>query len=172
MTTDAAAPALTPADAWHRPAWPYLEGYLLGGNAVLTLANERTGTRFTYQVELATTERDGTPREEPSLWFVRVLTSADNDDPRAYTYLGTLRGERPHPRYAHGRASPVGLDAPSAQGFDWLWRRLARPNDPPGDHVRWWTAGRCSACGRLLTSEWATVGLGETCARRRGVSLP
>ena len=50
--------------------------FITAGNATFTLVSARTGTRFTYRVREAETTRPNAPR----IFFVSVLTGADNEN--------------------------------------------------------------------------------------------
>lgn len=123
--------------------------FILAGNARVTLESAKTGARYTYRVR----------QKEDGFYFVSVLTGSDNE--ADYTYLGTIRDAR----YAHGRKSCIGADAPSAKAFEWAWPRLAAGAAPVGLNV--WHEGRCGRCNRPLTvPESIASGFGPECAGR------
>jgi hypothetical protein len=128
--------------------------FMLAGNAHVTFQSRRTGTRFTYRVSAAEA-REGDTRTPPH--FVSVLTGPDH-----YEYLGCIFGAQ---RYAHGRKSRIGSDAPSAVAFEWVWSRLISGEMHPELGI--WHEGRCGACGRRLTDPLSiSSGLGPVCAGR------
>jgi len=122
--------------------------FILGGNATVTLASERTGARFTYAVKAPTkpTENGGLviDHSNDAPRFVKVLTGSDNE--ADYQFLGTIF---PDGRFVHGRKSRIGLGAPSAKAFAWSWQHLNVGRVPEGLQV--WHEGRCGRCGRKLT---------------------
>lgn len=127
--------------------------FIRAGNARFTLASKRTGTRFTYRVRRC----DDADKE---LWFVSLLTGADNE--ASYAYLGTLRAQQ---GYAHGRKSRVGADAPGVVAFAWAYDALRNGVMPA--QLECWHEGRCGRCGRALTvPESLARGLGPECAGR------
>lgn len=128
--------------------------FLLAGSAHVTFQSRKTGTRFTYRVQLAEA-RQGDDRAPPH--FVSVLTGPDD-----YAYLGCIfEGQC----YVHGRKSRIAADAPSAVAFDWVWRTLTAGQMHPELAV--WHEGRCGKCGRRLTTpESISSGLGPVCAGR------
>lgn len=122
---------------------------LLAGHAIFTVSNVKTGNRFTYKV----TECD----DKPGLYFVNVLTGADNTSD--YAYLGTVRSGQ----YAHGRKSRITEDALSAKAFTYVWNHL--DGLPPCVEVH--HAGRCLRCGRMLTvPESIEMAYGPECAKK------
>jgi len=124
--------------------------FALAGNARLTLVSDRTGARQTFKVSQCKNRETGA--REP-LWFVSVLTGADNESD--YTYLGTIRDGTGGHRYSHGRKSPIAETATSATVFAWFWRDLAS-RSAQGElflhaALQVWHEGRCGRCGRALT---------------------
>jgi predicted transcriptional regulator len=83
--------------------------FLLAGSAHVTFQSRRTGTRFTYRVQVRQCH-PGDVSLGPS-HFVAVLTGSDNDGDDGL-------------RYSHGKKSRIAKDAPSAIAFDWVWRTL------------------------------------------------
>jgi len=128
----------------------YRRAFILGGDAIFTLVNPRSGSRFTYRVRGKDADGGG------SIYFVQVLTGPNNRED--YQFLGTIF---PDGRYRHGHKSPLRPDAPSAKAFQWLWEHME-------NHVvEVWHEGKCSRCGRALTDpESIQRGLGPICAER------
>lgn len=155
MTTQAATmePAGGAEDKRRKLTGKAIKTFVMAGHARFTLVSLRTGTRFTYEVVAADDEAD-------SRMFVRVLTGADNEGD--YTYLGTIFDRS---RYAHGRRSRIGQDAPSAVAFAWAWPRLCVGVDLMNCEI--WHEGRCGRCGRVLTvPESIDSGIGPVCAEK------
>lgn len=69
-------------------------------------------------------------------------------------------------------ATPVlSSDTPKVRGFGWVKGRVEAGRDL-GDHVQFWTEGRCCTCGRKLTNPKSIDALeGPICSRRRGIDL-
>jgi hypothetical protein len=129
----------------------YRRAYILGGDAIFTLQNPKTGVRFTYRVKGKEAEGD-----KGTLYFVQLLAGPNNRED--YKFLGTIF---PDGRYRHGSKSPIRPDAPSAKAFAWIWEHMENPN------VEVWHEGKCSRCGRALTDpESIQRGLGPICAER------
>ncbi len=127
-----------------------VRAFALAGSATLTLESVKTGARFTFKIEAA---------DDGGLHFVKVLTGADNEND--FAYLGTIRADR----FAHGRKSKIGLDAPSARAFAWAWPHLAAGTIP--DALNVWHEGRCGRCNRKLTvPESIASGFGPECSGR------
>ena len=135
--------------------------YIAGGHGRVTLVSHKTGDRFTYK--FGKPEQDpGDTREVPV--FVGLLSGPDNEGD--YQYLGNLwtvgiSGLR----YAHGRKSKAGPDAPSVAAFGWMLALLMRGKVP--EKAELWHEGRCGRCGRTLTvPESIERGMGPVCAAR------
>ena len=147
--------------------------FMLAGKAHVTFQSRRTGTRFTYRIELAkrrpdpqnylvvpSFEEDATFWKRSRLHFVAVLTGPDNGG--SYEYLGCIYDRR---AYAHGRKSRIDPSAPSAVAFTWVWSRLTGGEMHPKLGV--WHEGRCGRCGRRLTTPRSiSIGMGPTCEQR------
>lgn len=129
---------------------------LLAGRAVFTLRNRQTGRRLTYKISVC--------RDNAALFFVQVLTGANNE--ADYQYLGTIRGQT----YAHGAKSQITEDAQSARVFAWFW--CHRHCLPAGVDV--YHEGHCLRCGRILTvPESISTGIGPECSKKLGpLALP
>lgn len=145
-TTDAPAGRLT-GDA------ASLKAYLLGGEAIFSAVSAATGARFTFKVIAA---------DDGRAHFVRVLTGSANDDPRSWTFLGTVFDGA---RWNHSRKSPIGDGAGSARAWRWVWLAVAEGAFP--EDVELYHDGRCARCRRLLTvPSSVSAGLGPECARK------
>lgn len=125
--------------------------FTLAGKATITLRSLATGGRFTYRVKKS---------EDGRVWFVSVLSGADNES--SYTFLGTIKQDR---TYAHGRKSRVSPVAQSAKAFAWFEDNVIRRGSLP-DTVEVWHEGRCGRCNRKLTvPESISHGFGPECVR-------
>lgn len=130
------------------------KAFMLGGNARVTLESQSTGARFTYRIRAA---------EDGGLYFVSVLTGADNESD--FAYLGTIRGDR----FEHGRKARLSPDAPSARAFAWAWPHIAAGQVPAALGV--WHEGRCGRCNRPLTVPHSiATGFGPECANVLGIA--
>jgi hypothetical protein len=128
--------------------------YILAGDARVTLVSKKTGTRFTFEVNLKRAQ-DGAPA---SPHFVKVLTGPQNT--RDYDFLGSIFDRS---AYRHGRKAKIGPDAPSTKAFAWVFDRLVKGQLP--EQVEIWHEGRCGRCGRPLTTpESIASGIGPVCA--------
>lgn len=134
-----------------------IKGFMMAGKATLTVENEKTGNRFTFNVRA--------PREaDESRMFVKVLTGACNESD--YSYLGTIFKSDGGPRYFHGKKSAIGPEAPSARAFAWLFDRLFGDKSLP-EEVAVYHDGRCGRCGRKLTTpESVLSGFGPECREK------
>jgi hypothetical protein len=124
--------------------------FVMAGNSTFTLVSRKTGTRFTYKVQVA---KDG------NMHFVKALTGQDNEN--SFTYFGYIRRDV----FLHGKKSRIGIDAPSVKAFAWFWRRLVSGGNLAA--MEFYHEGHCGRCGRKLTvPESIRTGLGPECAGR------
>lgn len=134
--------------------------FVLAGNAIVTLQSDKTGQHYTYRVQRAK-GRDDLPAD---MWFVKLLTGADNNN--AYTYIGCMdkRG---------GDGVGIGLrltaksllkdDAAPVRGWRYMWAAITAGRLPANMTVR--HEGRCGRCNRRLTvPESLDRGIGPECA--------
>jgi hypothetical protein len=129
--------------------------YMLAGAARVTLVSVKTGTRFTYRIAV---------KDEGRVAFVGALVGADNE--RDFAFLGTIFDGA---RFAHGRKSRIGADAPSVKAFAWAWAALSAGRVP--ETLEIWHEGRCGRCGRALTVPGSIAsGIGPECAKKMGGS--
>jgi len=125
--------------------------FILGGFAIFTIVNTKTGNRFTYKVVSKEVS------EGRTLYFVSVLTGSDNN--KDYSFLGTIFDNG---QYYHGKRSRISKDAQSAKAFQWLLNRLDSHTDL--GPVEAYHEGRCGRCGRKLTTpESIKSGFGPVC---------
>lgn len=129
--------------------------FLEAGNATVTVRSRATGNRFTYRVRKS---QDG------AISFVSLLKGPDNES--SYAYFGYVR----RGVFFHGgQKARVGRDAPSAKGFEWLWKSLQQDHMPSTVEV--WHEGRCGRCNRKLTVPSSIAsGIGPDCAEQMGFS--
>lgn len=137
--------------------------FLFGGNAVLTVVSQKTGTRYTFKVaELDEAKRK--PGQGP-LHFVSLLNGPDNL--ADYVFLGTIFDKT---TYRHSRKSRVTEAAGSAIAFKWFFENVLR------DQLRGidvYHEGRCGRCGRALTVPESVVsGFGPECRDKLGIDTP
>jgi len=135
--------------------------FILGGKALFTIKNSKTGNRFTYKV---TIPKDRTP-EEADLFFVKLLTGNDNSDSYSYKYIGCIRKGQPQAYFYYGRKSNVSENASGVKAFDFVFNKFIAPELAHPD-LEVWHEGKCCRCGRTLTvPESIESGIGPECAR-------
>jgi hypothetical protein len=123
--------------------------FILGGNALFTVQNTKTGNRFTYKV---------TKHKKEDVFFVKVLTNPD-----IYQFVGSIRHNS---QYKHSSKSRISIDSQSVKVFDYLIIKLMSNTLP--DFVQIWHEGRCGRCGRTLTvPESIESGFGPECIKRQ-----
>ena len=142
-----------------------IESYCVAGKATVTIANEKRGTSFTFQVMAPKkkTPKGGVKVDyDANVRFVSLLTGSNNES--GYTYLGTLHRQQDGSwLYRHGAKSPIGKDARGAKAFAWTWENLGQL--PPALVVR--HSGKCGRCKRKLTTvESLNSGIGPECAKK------
>lgn len=129
--------------------------FILAGKAIFTIHNPETRGRFTYKVVKSSKMKD--------TLFVSILTRPDNV--RGWSKLGLIR---PNGKFVVPRKWRIGMWAPSAEAFAWIWSNVRRGK--PVDPAEFWHQGRCARCGRRLTvPESIETGFGPECARRVGI---
>lgn len=128
-----------------------VETALTAGHAILTFVSTETGDYFTYQV---------TKAEDEELWFVKVLTSGDNQ--AGYSYLGVMFYKDGKLSYNSTSGSKISADALSNIVFDWVVKKLDRLDLLVKMEIS--HAGYCLRCGKLLTTpESIESGFGPYC---------
>jgi hypothetical protein len=126
--------------------------YMLAGNAIVTFESQKTGTHFTYQINV---KKGGDAKVGPH--FVKVLTRPD-----FYEFLGTIFDGK---FYRHGSKSRISDEAKSNQALMWVWKKLSGGQMPESLAV--FHEGRCGRCGRRLTTpESVSSGIGPECAKK------
>lgn len=127
--------------------------FVEAGHARFTLVSEKTGQRYTYQVNKA---------KEGDAKFVSLLTGPSNTDD--YNYLG-LYDRTQGMRLT--RKSRMTADSAPVKAFSWTVRHLVAGKFPQG--LEFWHEGRCCRCGRTLTvPESIENGIGPECAKKMG----
>jgi hypothetical protein len=134
--------------------------YTLAGHATLTLTSQKTGARYTFQINQAKDENG----ERKPMWFVGLLTGPDNYADYAYVGLLTQNGDfrlTAKSRYT-GDSTPV-------KAFQYFWKWVSDGEMPPHMEIR--HEGSCGRCGRKLTvPESIDRGIGPECFGRMGVA--
>jgi hypothetical protein len=128
--------------------------FMLAGKATVTFRSAKTGTHFTYKIQLGEKRQPN----DPDTWFVKVLTGPDNSN--SFTYMGMIRNGR----FGLTRASKIGSDATSYKTFTWVFDNLQKGVMP--ELLEIWHEGRCGKCGKKLTvPESIATGFGPDCAK-------
>jgi hypothetical protein len=130
--------------------------FILAGNSTVTF--QGANSRFTFKITRAKDSKF-------PLWFVKVLSGADNQND--FTFLGTLQNRYTQVMYVHSRKSDVSETASSVAVFKWVINRLI--NNQPHDDLGIFHEGRCGRCGRKLTVPGSIEsGYGPNCAAKIG----
>ena len=121
-------------------------GFMLAGNATITILNTITGNRFTYKVK----------KHKDDLFFVKVLTS-----PETYTFIGSIFKNK----FKHSTKSKISNEAQSVIVFNYVLSHLL--SGTLNSCVEIWHEGMCGRCGRALTvPESIESGIGPECAKK------
>lgn len=124
--------------------------FILAGKAFTTFKNANTDNRFTYKIKR---------HKDKDIFFVYVLTDADNTDPYSYTFLGTIF--RRHD-FFRSKKSRVPESDVKIKVFKYVFERLWSETLPW--FIEIWHEGRCGRCGRRLTvPESCETGYGPEC---------
>lgn len=133
--------------------------FILGGKAIFTIKNSKTGNRFTYKVTIPKTE---TP-ENSGIYFVKLLTGSDNEG--SYSYIGYIRKGHPQPYFYYGKKSKIGEGSTGVKAFDVVFNNFIGAGKSHVD-LEVWHEGKCCRCGRTLTvPESIESGIGPECSR-------
>jgi Family of unknown function (DUF6011) len=133
--------------------------FLRAGKATVTLVSLRTGTRFTYRVNIPRDQNTGELVTDGTL-MVGVLTGPDNNS--SYQWLGRVSRDIFWVGRKNPRPGEISKDAPSARAFQFAWQQLLRNQIPAELEI--WHEGRCGRCGRRLTvPESIAQGFGPEC---------
>lgn len=129
-----------------------IRNYITGAQAMFTLVSKDTGNRYSYRAREA----------EGRGWFIDILTGPDNN--KDYSYAGfmfiTKSGDLGFKFY-----EKINKDSQPANVIRWFIKRTNV--NKPMKYVEFWHSGKCSRCGRLLTTpESIERGLGPVCAER------
>ncbi len=126
--------------------------FVFAGKAIFTIRNKKTGNRFTFKVTVPKDKKDN-----PTLWFVSVLTGPDNLHDYSYAGVVDRKGFR---RTAKSKMSSEAL---SFKAFGWLHDMMVQNKELP-EYVEFFHEGRCGRCGRRLTTpESVSAGFGPEC---------
>ena len=131
-------------------------GFMIAGNATVTLVSKKTGTRFTYKIRAS---------DDGEVFFISLLNGPDNT--ADFKYLGRIARSI----FWQGRKVPkpgdITADAPSSKAFKWAWDAIINDVLPPQLEI--WHEGRCGRCNRKLTVPSSIAsGLGPECAEKEG----
>jgi hypothetical protein len=128
--------------------------FVLAGNATFTVKSLSSGNHITYKVKKG--------KDESAPHFVSVLTGTDNESD--FSYLGTIF---PSGEFRRTAKSKISADAPSAKGFEWVWRNIE--SDNLATRAEFLPACQCARCGRKLTNPTSVEqALGPECAGKMG----
>jgi len=135
-----------------------IRDFVFGGHAEFTLHSLKTDKHFTYQII------DNWEEPTHPLKFVFFLAGSNNEND--WSYLGSIR------RFANTPDKKASFlltkKSPSKEtlvikAFEWFIRQLNK-NTIDGDQLEFMHSGKCSACGRKLTTpESIRTGLGPVC---------
>lgn len=143
----------------------HMMGFILAGNSMFSLKSAKTQKHFTYKVTRAKAKQKGD--EAPLLWFVGLLTGADNNADYSYIGIISARGNDDVPvfRTTEKTQNPNGA---SVKGFKWFSKQVFGTGAGLSQ-VECWHAGRCGRCNRTLTDPQSIQsGIGPVCRSKGG----
>jgi hypothetical protein len=174
---------MTNAQHTHTIPATHMKKFILGGQAIFTLENDKSKNRFTYQINFPQQKdqyKKSTGKLDRSggLYFVSVLTG--NDNIAGYTYIGFIKKTEVEERNPltglvekvvrhrfihHAKKSRISAAAPSVVVIDALIKIIARDAAPNG--VTLYHEGNCGCCGRKLTVPNSILtGIGPDCEKK------
>lgn len=113
--------------------------FIFAGNSLFTVRRESDKTRFTYRV---------IESKNKEVFFVRLLTSSDNDG--GYAYLGFIR--KSDRIFRTSSKSSITPEAPGYKLFLELFNAISRGTlTVDSTTYKVWHEGCCGRCGRTLT---------------------
>jgi len=130
--------------------------FFFAGKAIFTVSNDK-GTHYTFKVSKAPSN----PNFQGEMFFVSVMTGSDNESD--YTYMGVLKRDC---RIVQTKKTTIGAGDVRFKTAQWAINKVLTGTElPEGYAIR--HAGRCCACGRLLTNpDSIDSGIGPECAKR------
>lgn len=143
-------------------------GYVLGGDATLTLESLRTGQHLTYRVRQKTERKRGADGRRKTVrhpfWFVDLMTGSDNIG--GFTFLGTIGKSHAFKVSAKSRFQ---AHDPAALAFGFMLRHAVAGLQ--AQNLAVWHDGRCGRCRRTLTVPASLeTGIGPVCETKERTS--
>ena len=134
-----------------------IRDYMFAGRAEFTLHSLVSDKHFTYKILC-----DFNVPDHP-IRFLYFLTGSDNE--QDFRYAGVTRAMKISPDksiyFSITKKSPP-THSPAITAYKWFIRQLNKGELP--DTVEFMHSGKCSACGRKLTTpESISTGLGPVC---------
>ncbi len=138
--------------------WQDAMGFMLGGDARLTLQSEKTGVRYTYRISVC----DNRPNKD--LYFVKALTGSDNEN--SYSYIGVIKFDvMGLPVFSLTAKSKMTAEALPVKGIKYAISALNSAQLP--NNMSIWHEGKCGRCGRTLTVPTSIAsGFGPECIKK------
>lgn len=124
--------------------------FMLGGNALFTMASSKTGNRFTYKILKDVNKED----------CLKVLWMNGKDNTMNYVQIASIEKKNFMPvvniKSIHYRENKAFLS------FDFVFKKLVLMLPMPSLEI--YHHGRCSRCGRILTVPDSIMnGIGPEC---------
>jgi hypothetical protein len=130
--------------------------YLISGNAIFTVQNEKTKRRFTYKISRGKTAAFS------HVYYVRVLAMNDNNSASSYRFVGAYTVENGFV-FSKKRAKVSG-DSLSVLTIIWVFKNIHTLYLYP--FVKFWHESYCGKCGKKLTTpESLKYGYGRECMK-------
>jgi len=134
--------------------------FIFAGNALFTVVRTSDMKRHTYKV---------IESKDKKVFFVRLLTIADNDSP--YQYLGFI--SKTTRQFTTSKASRITANASGFQMFNDLFTAIKLGTLTAEDTTyQVWHEGTCGRCGRTLTVPASIAsGYGPECIKLQSLKL-
>jgi hypothetical protein len=126
--------------------------FIMGGKSQFTLVSLKTGTSFTYTVNL---------NDAKTHSFVSVLCGKYFTN-QGYKYIGLISADL---RFTQTKKSQLDTFDPRKVALEWVLEKLKAGKMPPSLEI--WHEGSCGRCGRsLIVPSSIASGFGPECATR------
>lgn len=103
-------------------------GFIMAGNATVTLRSKKTGVRYTFKVRKAKEN----PKYEQA-WFVGYLTGPNNEED--FMPMGILNVRDGKPVFRLEKRTTLKFDSAPVVAFTWTLKNLIEGNDSFGVEI-------------------------------------
>ena len=130
-----------------------IKKFIMAGNAIFTIKNEKTGNRFTYKFK----QNQG----NPDVYWVYMLCQSDNTNEKSYKFLGGFSEER---KFLHSKAAQIKNNTLGVKSIEWYCKHIYLEDIP--SYVNFYHLSHCGRCGKQLTTPDSIInGFGPECLK-------